>query len=418
MYNIVTLQNGLRLVYEKIPFVRSVSAGIWVGTGSSHESVSNNGVSHFIEHMLFKGTDARTAKEIAEDMDEIGGQINAFTGKECTCYYAKALDTHLERTFEILSDMFYHSKFDPKDMKVEKKVILEEISMYEDTPEEVVHDLIQEISWKGHPLGLSILGTQQSLSQMDRPVIADYMTERYLPANTVLSVAGHFDTKKLLKMATQYFGNSNKPFVQEEIVKPATFLPSVQYKEKDIEQVHLCLGFEGIENDSERLYDLLALNNIFGGGMSSRLFQKIREEKGLAYTVYSYPSSYAQAGLFNIYAGTHPKQFEQVLSLIAKEMMTVAKRGVTESELRKTKEQLKANYILGLESTSSRMNSMGKSLLLLNQVKTQEEILEKLDAVSLDSIKEIIDRVFDFHKMSMAVVGQVDREISLQDYLS
>jgi predicted Zn-dependent peptidase len=417
MYNIVSLENGLRVVYEKIPHVRSVSAGIWVGTGSRNENLGNNGVSHFVEHMLFKGTRNRTAKDIAEAMDQIGGQINAFTGKECTCYYAKTLDTHLERVFDILSDMFFHSTFVPKDIEVEKKVILEEINMYEDTPEEMVHDLLTEISWKGHPLGFSILGTVESLSGLDQKRIKNYLKARYSPWNTVISVAGNFEEKALLDCVQAYFESWNKMGTTDKILKRAKFNPNTYYKEKDIEQMHVCIGFDSVENSSEDLYSLLALNNILGGGMSSRLFQKIREELGLVYSIYSYPSAYSNGGIFNIYAGKNPQYFEQVLKLIANELVLIKKQGVLKEELLKTKEQLKANYILGLESTSSRMNSIGKSLLLLNKVQTQEEILGKIDDITETSINKITHEVLNFKKVSMAVVGKVNQKVDFKDFL-
>jgi predicted Zn-dependent peptidase len=417
MYNIVTLENGLRIVYEKIPYVRSVSAGIWVATGSRNENLSNNGVSHFVEHMLFKGTKTRSAKDIAEAMDQIGGQINAFTGKECTCYYAKTLDTHLEKVFDILSDMFFHSTFAAKDIEVEKKVILEEINMYEDSPEEMVHDLLTEISWKGHPLGFSILGTGKSLAGLDQQVIENYLKLRYNPWNTVISVAGNFEEKDLLDLVKGYFGSWTKIGTEDKPLERATFKANLYYKEKDIEQIHLCVGFDSVENTSDDLYSLLALNNILGGGMSSRLFQKIREELGLVYSIYSYPSAYSNGGIFNIYAGTNPEYFEQVLKLIAQELLHVKSEGVLKEELLKTKEQLKANYILGLESTSSRMNSIGKSLLLLNRVQTQEEILGKIDEITQNSIEKIMDRVLDFEKLSMVVVGAMNQQIDFKDYL-
>lgn len=417
MYTIITLDNGLRIVYEKIPFVRSIAAGIWVGTGSRNEDSQNNGVSHFVEHMLFKGTNTRSAKDIAESFDSIGGQINAFTGKECTCYYAKTLDSHIEIAFEVLADMFFNSKFAPSDIDVEKRVILEEINMYEDSPEEMVHDLLSEISWSGDSLGYSILGTNATLAKMGRETMVSYIENSYNPWNTVIAIAGNFDEKAMVELVKKHFDGWKKTKKGENAFKEVSFDAQTKYKEKDTEQVHVCIGFKGIEHGNEDLYPLLAVNNVFGGGMSSRLFQKVREEHGLVYSIYSYPSSYSNAGIFNIYAGMNPDCMEKVLELVAAEVMEIRKNGITAQELSKTKEQLKGNYILGLESTSSRMNSIGKSLLLLDKIYTPEEVLKKIDDISIETTKQIIDKVFDLEKISMAVVGKFSDKYDFRNML-
>ncbi|MCX7772819.1 MAG: insulinase family protein, partial [Clostridia bacterium] len=281
MYKEIVLDNHLTVIYECLSHLKSVSFGVWIGTGSRHETYENNGVSHFIEHMVFKGTHKRSAKEIACEMDRIGGQINAFTGKDCTCFYAKTLDSDLETAVDILSDMLFSSVFDPNHIETEKKVVLEEINMYEDDPEELVHDLLTEEIWSEGPLGFPILGTRQSLERIDRNTILDYMSYHYIPDNCILSVVGNFEEEKLLELIRQYFG----------IWKPLTYcryspeLPhfkrSFLLKEKDTEQTHICLGFNGIRMSDERIFPLMVLNNIIGGGMSSRLFQSIREELGL-----------------------------------------------------------------------------------------------------------------------------------------
>lgn len=413
MYKRIKLDNGLRMVCEKIPFVRSVSVGIWVGTGSRNETASNNGISHFIEHMLFKGTEKRSAKQIAESIDNIGGQLNAFTGKECTCYYTKTLDEHLETAVEVLADMFFNSRFADRDISVERKVILEEIGMYEDTPEELVHDVLSETVWSGDPLGYSILGTPKSLKKINRDRINEYIAENYLPSNSVIAVAGNFDEDGLIKIINQYFSfwKSDKP-VKQGFERPA-FNKGLRVREKETEQVHLCLGFDSIQHGDDRMYSLLALNNHFGGGMSSRLFQKIREKMGLAYSIYSYPSSYKKAGIFNIYAGMKPEQLEKVLQLLKKEIQKLVRRGISPEELTKSKEQLKGNYILGLESTGSRMNSIGKSELLLGYINTPEEVLDKIDRITGDSIDSVINQIFDVSRLGMAIVGSVRSEKEL-----
>ena len=413
MFKKTMLDNGLRLVYEKIPYVRSVSVGIWVGTGSRNEDMKNNGISHFIEHMLFKGTNKRTAKEIAECIDAIGGQINAFTGKECTCYYTKTLDTHLEVSLDVLSDMLFNSKFTSNDIKVEKKVVIEEIGMYEDTPEELVHDIFSENVWRSNPLGYPILGTKECIDKFNKKKIDQYMKDNYTPYNTVISVAGNFDESYLIEAVKKYFGawQYDKSFSRS--YEDVEYHKNMVIREKDTEQVHLCIGFQGIVHGDERIYSLLALNNIFGGGMSSRLFQKIREEKGLVYSIYSYPSSYKAAGLFMIYAGMIPEYLQTVDDLTKKEIDLLVKKGITPDELDKSKEQMKGNFILGLESTSSRMNSIGKAELMLGKISTPEEILQKMDQVSMESTREVIDMVFNYDKLSISAVGNLKSEIKL-----
>jgi predicted Zn-dependent peptidase len=417
MYTINTLKNGVRVVTEHIPYVRSVSMGIWVNTGSRNELAVNSGISHFIEHMFFKGTQRRTAKDIAESIDSIGGQINAFTAKEYTCYYTKTLDTHLDLALDLLSDMFFNSKVDSKDIDVERRVILEEINMYEDSPEELVHDILSETVWSGDPLGYPILGTKDSLEGINREGIIKYIDSSYTPMNTVIAIAGNFDYDDIMKIITEKFENwdmkGNRLSEYEEI----KFNNKTVYKEKDTEQVHLCIGFEGIEQGDDRIYDLLVVNSIFGGGMSSRLFQKIREEMGLVYSIYSYPSSYKKAGLFTIYAGMGPNQIDEVTRLISAEISLLKTNKIVESELYKAKEQLKGNYILGLESTSSRMNSIGKSELILGRIKTPDEIIERIDSITTQSVAEIIDCIFNVDKIGVSVVGNIKNNIDINSLI-
>jgi predicted Zn-dependent peptidase len=414
MYKKFTLNNGLRIVCEKIPYVRSVSVGIWVGTGSRNETGANNGVSHYIEHMLFKGTEKRTAREIAACIDNIGGQINAFTGKECTCYYTKTLDSHISIAVDVLADMFFNSRFSQKDIDIEKKVILEEIGMYEDSPEELVHDILSETVWDGNSLGLPILGTQDGLRNINRDIMTDYLRHNYTPENSVIAIAGNFNEDTLIKLLEEKFGNWK---VSNEIAAGygnVIFITDVKIKEKDTEQVHICLGFDGIEHGNDDLYALLAVNNVFGGGMSSRLFQKIREEKGLVYSIYSYPSSYKNAGLFTVYAGMNPEHLKKVIILIAAEIKTLKKKGISSKELEKSKEQLKGNYILGLESTSSRMNSIGKSELMLGYINTPEEILEKIDAIDRDNLNKITENIFNLQKAAFSAVGNIKKDLDIE----
>jgi predicted Zn-dependent peptidase len=410
MYKKQILDNGVRVVCEKIPYVRSVSLGIWVRTGSRNESIRNNGISHFIEHMLFKGTEKRSAAGIAETIDNIGGQLNAFTSKECTCFYAKTLDTHLDIALDVLSDMFFNSVFARRDITVEKKVILEEIGMYEDSPEELVHDILSETVWDGNPIGYPIFGNHKCLKSINRDMILAYTAENYTPENTVISVAGNFEEKELAGLVEKHFGGWKAGTGRTTEYESVIFRPGLKIKEKDTEQVHLCIGFDGIEHGDDRLYSLLAVNNIFGGGMSSRLFQKIREKRGLVYSIYSYPSAYKNAGLFTIYAGMKPEQLKEVTVLIRDEVRLLVKKGIKPDDLEKSREQLKGNYILGLESTSSRMNSIGKSELMLGYINTPEEVLEKIDAISMEVIEDIIGRIFNTDSIGVSLVGSIRQD--------
>lgn len=407
MYNKFTLDNGLRVVCESIPHVRSVATGIWVGAGSRNENPEINGISHFIEHMFFKGTHRHSAKNIADIMDGIGGQINAFTGKECTCYYTKTLDTHIETAFDILSDMLFNSKFASRDISVEKNVILEEIHMYEDSPEELVHDILSETAYSGNSLGYPIIGTKDSVMSFDKRKASEYIKRYYTPKNCVLSVAGNITNERLAELAEKYFGKWKNDGHEGNGDITAIFRQNTRIKEKDTEQTHICLGFNGLEQGDERLYALLAINNIFGGGMSSRLFQKIREKLGLVYSIYSYPSAYKNAGLFAVYAGMKPEHADKVGRLVIKEIKGMLGKGIEEDEVKKSKEQLKGSFILGLESTSSRMTSIGKSELMLGKISTTEEVLEKIDAITLKDVKNIAEMIFDVNMMSVSAVGNI-----------
>ncbi|NLY43610.1 MAG: insulinase family protein [Clostridiaceae bacterium] len=418
MYRKYTLKNGVRIVSEYIPYVKSVSLGIWVGTGSRRERKSNNGISHFIEHMLFKGTTNRTTREIAESIDCIGGQLNAFTGKEYTCFYTKTLDTHLDVAIDVLSDMFFNSKMDEKDIELERKVILEEINMYEDSPEELVHDILSELVWANNPLGYPILGTAESLTAINREEILKYMKENYVPSNTVIAIAGNFDYDYAMQLIESKFGGWEGSSSRKNEYTNTKFNQGSVVKFKDIEQAHLCIGFEGVAQGDDRLYDLMVVNNIFGGGMSSRLFQKVREERGLAYSIFSYPSSYCKAGLFAIYAGMSPSQIHEVVKIIFDEIELLKKDGISKEELDKAKEQLKGNYILGLESTSSRMNSIGKSELILNEIKTPDEVLDRIESISMDSVSEIIKDIFVDKPFSISAVGTIEDNMDFKKYMS
>jgi predicted Zn-dependent peptidase len=402
------LSNGLRVVVEKIPSCRSVAFGVWVKTGSRNEQAHNNGISHFIEHMLFKGTHRYTAKDIAEIFDGIGGNVNAFTAKEYTCYYAKVLDEHLPVALDVLSDMFFHSVLDEDELYKERNVILEEISMYEDTPDDLVHDLISRAAYGEHPLGYTILGTETNLRRMKSADLQSYMQAGYTIENTVISIAGNVGDD-ILETVDKYFGRFSNHGEPPRIESPV-FAGDAIIQEKKTEQNHLCLSFPGLPIDDEMSYPMILLNNVIGGGMSSRLFQEIREKRGLAYSVYSYHSSHLDSGLFTIYAGTSPKQTGEVLHIIIEVLADLMNRGLTEAELAKGKEQLKGSLILGLESTNSRMNRLGKNELMLGKHDSLEEMIARIESIEQRHINELMKRVFA-HPFALAMIGQRSKAV-------
>jgi len=409
MVEMRTLKNGLRVALEEIPYVRSISFGIWVKNGSRNETVAENGASHFIEHMLFKGTEKRTAKEIAEEMDAVGGQINAYTTKEYTCYHTRVLDKHFGAALDVMSDMFLHSKFDATDMEKEKNVIREEILMYEDASEELVHDALQEEIWRGSSLGMNILGTAETLQSIDSEILVSYFKRNYQIANTVLSLAGNFKIDDAIRQLEKYFGEweNTIPFTQGDT--KTEYNPSLVVRKKDVEQVHISLAFPALQRDHEKKYAIAVLNTIFGGGMSSRLFQRLREENGLTYSVYSYTSAYEDCGLFAIYASMNPTQVTEAVSLIFEEIKKLKTEGFSSKIVEVTKEQIISNFIIGTESTVNRMNAAGAVALLRNTMETTEEVIRKIESVTVKDLEQLVDLLFKKEKMSLCAVGNVDK---------
>ncbi|MHB9093363.1 MAG: M16 family metallopeptidase [Eubacteriales bacterium] len=404
MYKKEILPNGIRIVTEEMPYVRSVSIGIWVAAGSRDENETNSGVAHFIEHMMFKGTGKRSAKAIAETLDAVGGQLNAFTSKEYTCYYTKVLDEYLDISVDLLSDMFFNSVFDEDEIEKEKNVIIEEIKMYEDAPDELVHDIFANTMWSGHALGRPVIGAAEIIRQMGKKDIVSFKDNLYLPESIVVAVAGNIKHEDVISKLTPLFGGLKKKTAKRKYTAPQA-QSSVSFKKKDIEQVHLCIGTPGLSLDHENIYVLHAMNSVLGGGLSSRLFQEIREERGLAYSVYTYHSSYRDAGLFSVYAGLSKKNLKRVVSLISKEMKSLRANGVTKKELVRAKEQLKGSLFLGLENVSNRMSRLGKSELCLNRVVTVEEAVERINAVTLDDVKDLAKRFFKSDNIVVSSIG-------------
>jgi len=390
---------------ESIPFVRSVSFGLWVKNGSRHENAATNGMSHFIEHMMFKGTEHRTAREIADHMDAVGGQLNAFTAKEYTCYFTRTLDTHFDVALDVISDMFFNSRYDQAEIDKERNVILEEINMYEDTPEDLCVDLLQEKVFPNSPLGMSILGTPETIGSFQRNDFLAFLKSQYTPQNVVIAIAGNIDENEVLEKITAVFGQL-KGEATSANEAPAIYTPGFSIKEKDIEQVHLCMGFPGLASGTDEAYALAAVNTILGGGMSSRLFQKIREQHGLVYSVYSYNASYTDAGLFTVSAALNPDNLSQVMELISQEIKGMFTDKITKAQLTKSKEQLKSNFLLSLESAASRMNSIGRTMLMLNKTLTPDELIQKIDAINMDAFYDVCDKIFKMDQVSVSLVGK------------
>lgn len=409
MVKTLTLKNGLRLVLEYIPHVQSAAMGIWVNVGCVNEKAEIAGISHFIEHMMFKGTENRSAKEIASDIDKLGGQINAFTGKEATCYYIKTISSNLLQGAEVLVDMLENSQFLDEEMDKERKVIEEEIKMTQDTPDDLCLDEMIELVFTGKPYGHSIIGTPKTLAGIDSKVMKDYFKTQYSVDRMLISVSGNFDEDELVK----YFEDKFSGFRKEN---PAVDLSGKPYSKgakvvkKDIEQSHIALGNIGVNMASDEYYDLVILSKIFGGSMSSRLFQNIREQKGLAYTIISMYGTYKEDGYFAIYAGVSHDKIDEALKGIKEELDSLLKDGITAEELAMAKEQIKSSFIFGQESVASRMFNNGKSILLLGQVESQEEFIEKVDKVSLESVKKLIDRLCHYEDFTRVVVTGKDTD--------
>ncbi|MEG2983293.1 MAG: pitrilysin family protein [Peptostreptococcaceae bacterium] len=413
MYKVQTLDNGLTIVGEEIPYLKSITLGVWVNAGSRIENEKLSGVSHFIEHMLFKGTENRTSKDIASTIDNLGGQINAFTSKECTCYYVKLLDEHINIGLDILSDMFLNPLFDKDDIEKEKQVILEELKMYEDSPEDLVYDLLMEGVYKTDALGMNIIGTKESLYNINKDAIKNYFNNYYVGSNSVISISGNFKFEEMVKLIESKFGNLPKGNVDIEITTPE-FHPCFMAKNKDTEQVNLAISLKAIPlEDRDDAYALSIVNNIFGGSISSRLFQNIRENKGLVYSIYSAPSLYRKSGELGIYASMSNENLEKVYNLVLEEIDNLREYRLTEQEINESKEQLKGSYILGLESTSSRMMAMGKAMLLTKKVKNPNDIIESINNIDKARIDLIIDKVFNKENIGVCIVGRDVENITL-----
>ncbi|MCW2914989.1 MAG: processing peptidase [Actinomycetia bacterium] len=402
------LPGGLRIVTETMPTVRSVAFGIWVGVGSRDEAIEDAGATHYLEHLLFKGTRRRSALEISAAMDAVGGDLNAFTAKEYTCYYARVLDEDLPLAVDIVSDMVTSSLIETEDVDAERGVVLEEIAMRDDDPTDLVHDEFAIALYGDAPLGRPILGTIESINAASRDGIARYYRERYLPPNLVVAVAGNIDHDEVVRLVTAAFSDSlsgdGLPSAPRIGGTPTPSLQSVRVVDKDTEQAHLVLGTPGLSRTDDQRFSLGVLNAALGGGMSSRLFQEIREKRGLAYSVYSYTSQYADTGTFGVYAGCQPAKAEEVLAICRDEIAKAAANGITAEELARGKGQLRGSMVLGLEDTGSRMSRIGKSELVYHELLSVDQILANIEAVTLDDISKVAASVLD-QPMTLTAIG-------------
>ena len=407
MYRKTTLSNGIRVITEAMPYVRSASLGVWADVGSAAERPELRGVSHLVEHMLFKGTQRRTAREIAETMDGVGGNLNAFTDKESTCYYAKVIDHHVPLAIDVLADMFTNSIFAPTELAKEQNVVLEEIRMYDDSPDDIIFDLFTRSMWHGSQLGEPTIGYAETVSALTSDDLRAHMRTHYAPDAVVFSAAGNVDHDTIVDLVERSFASMSGRAATIVPDRPRTS-PQTVVRTKDTEQAYIVLGARGLDATDERRYALSVLDTIIGGGMSSRLFQEVREKRGLAYSVYSFQQAYRGAGLFGVSAGTSPDRAQECIEVIVSEFADFARTGPTASELSLAKEHIKGNLTLSLESSSSRMMRLGRSEFLHGKQFTIEEIEARFDAVTCEDIGMLASELLVPEAFGLCVLGPLD----------
>jgi predicted Zn-dependent peptidase len=401
------LANGVRLATERMPHVRSVAIGIWLTRGSRHEPAEQSGIAHFVEHMLFKGTPARSAEEIAQQVDSIGGQIDAFTSKEYAGYYLKVLDEHLPLAVDILSDLICNPLFAEEDIEREKKVILEEIKMVEDTPDDLVHEMFAEGFWNNHPLGRPILGTPASVSSLDQKTLRQYFKETYVAANFVVVAVGNLEHDRVQGLLERALENSPHKGPDADHSAPVV-APAILVRKKDLEQSHIVFGAEALPQHHPDRYAGYALNTTLGGSMSSRLFQNVREKRGLAYSVFSGLSAYQDAGALSIYAGCANEAVAELIDVVVAEIRQMKAGGLAPVELRRAKDHLKGSLMLGLESTSSRMSHLARQEMYRDQTFGLDEMLAAIEKVTEADVLKLADRFFANGSLAVTVLGNVN----------
>jgi len=405
MFKKYRLDNGIPLVTERIRNVHSVAMGIWVKVGSRYEPSEKNGISHFLEHMFFKGTKKRTAKDIAVDIDSVGGDLNAFTSRETTTFYVKVLDEHLHRGIDLLTDIFLHSAFPENDIEKEKSIIKEEIKMVEDTPDDYIHDLFYLSVWGEEGIGQPILGRRDTIKSFSGEDLMSHVRRYYGTKDTVIACAGNFEPDKLLHELNHILGGLRRGSEPKTGIPPV-FKPGTRVYTKDLSEVHSCIGVRGIAQGSGERYALYLLNAILGAGVSSRLFQEVREKRGLAYSIYSFIASYVDTGVWGVYAGSAKKKVVEVIEIIVKEMREL-KDTITHDEFTRAKDQLKGNLVLGLESTSSRMQNIARQEIYHERYFSPEEIIREIDAVTLREVKQLSEKLIGQGNIALTVLGPV-----------
>jgi predicted Zn-dependent peptidase len=412
-YRKTILPNGIRLVTEWLPHVRSVAVGVWVDTGSRHEPVGRTGISHFIEHLVFKGTETRSGEEIARAVDSVGGQMDAFTTKEHTCFYVTVLDEHLSLASDLLADVLLRPRFDAGDIEREKTVVLQEFGMVEDTPDDVIHDLFAERVWPDHPLGRPILGDRKIVQALDRGTVMDYFRAEYCPDRITIAAAGHVRHERLVDLLGTRFLDFRQACPPRTDERPEV-TTCVDLIERPLEQVHFVLGGPGLEQNAPERYALFLLNTIFGGSMSSRLFQVVREREGLVYSIHSGNAAFRDSGLFYVYAGTEPAHFRRVVDLTLRELRTLRAGGVTADELRRAKDHLKGSLMLSLESTGSRMTRVAKQELYFGRSFTLDEILADIERVTERNVEGLVERLLG-EPLSLVALGPKGSDVRLPE---
>ena len=401
------LDNGLRILTEEMTQVRSVSIGVWLTRGSRHESADRGGIAHFVEHMLFKGTASRSAEDIAQAIDSIGGQLDAFTAKEYASYYIKVLDEHLPLAIDILADIVRHPAFAPDDIEREKKVVIEEIKMVEDTPDDLVHELFTQGFWEDHPLGRPILGTRETVERFSSELLRTYFRQAYAPENLIVSAVGHLDHGHVRELVEQKFGDMTRVGARPG-EEPPTVVPHVLIRNKDLEQSHICLGTSSYQQDHDDRYSSYVLNTLLGGSMSSRLFQNVREKRGLAYAVFSGLSAYRDAGSFTVYAGCANEAVGEVVDLIVDELRGVKQTKVPAAELQRAKDHLKGSLMLSLENTASRMSHLARQAIYFDRLVGLDETLEGVEKVTTADVQRVAVDLFKNGSLSATVLGNVN----------
>jgi predicted Zn-dependent peptidase len=402
-----TLDSGVTVVTEEMTEVRSASVGFWFDVGSRDEPDGLAGTSHFLEHLLFKGTPTRSAKDIADLFDAVGGDINAFTGKEYTCYFCRVLDSDIPMALDVLADMVSHSTIDEREFESERKVILEEIAMHEDAPDELVHDLFYRAMWNGHPLGRPVLGFNDTIGVVGRDDVVGYWRERYSPSNLVVAAAGRIEHGDLVGRISELMGETTGRHTLRAGAPP-TPTGGVSVFKRPTEQAHIVYGTEGLHRGHEDRHALAILDTVVGGGMSSRLFQEVREKRGLAYSVYSYRSLFVDSGAFVVYAGTTPQNAETVVELIREELAGVVADGITEAELERAKGHVKGSLVLSSEDPGSRMNRLGRQQLTTGEILTIDELIDAFDRVELADVTRVAGAVLGSGRFRVTIVGPFD----------